>query len=95
MKLGLEAHLVLERYNSMEKLSYEELQEIMGYYQQRASALELTAIENQIRLNTLNGKLHDLNAEFQKIVDYYENKQQTQQIEEPITKGQTKKSKSD
>jgi hypothetical protein len=79
----------------MEKLSYQELQEIMGYYQQRASALELTAIENQIRLSTLNGQLHDLNAEFQKKIDYYENKQQLQQIEEPITKGQTKKLKSD
>jgi hypothetical protein len=79
----------------MEKLSYDQLLELLNYYQRRATDLEFIAIENEIRSRTLNGKLHDLNAEFQKMVDHYENKQQLQQIEEPITKGQTKKSKSD
>jgi hypothetical protein len=79
----------------MEPITYDQLVELLGYYRKRTSELEFIAIENEIRARTLNGKLHDLNAEFQKMVDHYENKQQLQQIEEPITKGQTKKSKSD
>jgi hypothetical protein len=79
----------------MEPLTYDQLLEILNYYKQRAVELELTSVETQVRSRTITGQLHDLNAEFQKMVDNYENKLKSEKIEEPTTKGQTKNQKSD
>ena len=95
MKLGLEAHLVLEKDNNLEKLSYNELLQVLNYYRQRAIELEFISVENEVRSRTLNGQMHDLNSEFQKMVDYYQNKEQSEQIEKPTIKDKTKEPKSD